>query len=90
MQEIAARKRVVTRWRQMEGRVAGLLELEPLADADNELQQELTAEVGKATADIDQAELEAAFTRPLRRPPCHPGYPCRRRRHRVAGLGGEC
>jgi peptide chain release factor 2 len=60
MRQLAEQKKVVERWRGMEKRAAELAELVSLGDES--LQAEIEAEVGKLAKNLDQMELEAAFS----------------------------
>jgi peptide chain release factor 2 len=60
MRQLAEQKKVVERWRGMEKRAAELAELVSLGDES--LQAEIEAEVEKLAKNLDQMELEAAFS----------------------------
>ena len=62
MQLLSARRKVVDRWREVEKRVADLVELLPLASEDSSLAEEVESEIGEASSILDGMELEAAFT----------------------------
>jgi peptide chain release factor 2 len=60
MRQLAEQKRVVERWRGMEARVAEVTELISLGDES--LKADIEAEVEKLASQLDEMELEAAFS----------------------------
>jgi len=64
MQQLAEQKRVVERWRSLEKRVADISELISLVDEEEDasLEGEIRSEAGKIAGQLDELELELAFT----------------------------
>ncbi|MBN1862602.1 MAG: PCRF domain-containing protein, partial [Dehalococcoidales bacterium] len=64
MRRLAERKRAVERWRGLEKRVAETVELASLAEeeGDSQLEAGVQAEVDKIAAELDELELELAFS----------------------------
>ena len=62
MQLFDARKKVVERWRELEKKIADLIELVSLAGDDASLTAEIESEVEELTSYLDKLELEVAFT----------------------------
>jgi peptide chain release factor 2 len=62
MRQLAAQKRVVERWRELEKKVADLKELASLVEEDDSLRDEVWAEIEKLSVYLDEVELAAAFT----------------------------
>jgi peptide chain release factor 2 len=60
MRQLAEQKKVVERWRGMEARAADVAELISLEDES--LQADIEAEVEKLASQLDEMELEAAFS----------------------------
>jgi peptide chain release factor 2 len=60
MRQLAEQKRVVERWRGIEARAAEVAELISLGDES--LQADIEAEVEKLASQLDEMELEAAFS----------------------------
>ena len=60
MRQLAEQRRVVDRWREVEGRVAEVAELISLEDRS--LEAEIESEVDKLASRLDEMELEAAFS----------------------------
>jgi peptide chain release factor 2 len=60
MRQLAEKKKVVDRWRELEKRAAELAELISLEDSS--LEAEIQSEVEKLASHLDELELEAAFS----------------------------
>jgi len=58
---LAEHKKVVQRWRELEARVADLIELVSLTEEDEALQAEIQSEVEAVTAWLDELEFQLAF-----------------------------
>jgi len=61
MRQLAEHKKVVQRWRELEARVADLIELVSLTEEDEALQAEIQSEVEAVTAWLDELEFQLAF-----------------------------
>ncbi len=62
MRQLVEQKRVVERWRGLEKKVAEIVELLPLAEADASLKMEVQAETEKVASRLDELDLEMAFS----------------------------
>ncbi|MBC8477022.1 MAG: peptide chain release factor 2 [Dehalococcoidia bacterium] len=62
MRRLAEQKRTVERWREMEKRVADLVELAHLTEKDESLQVEIQSETEKVEAALDKLEFQLAFS----------------------------
>ena len=62
MRRLSEAQKVVEQWRGLEKRVADIIELIPLAEADTSLQAEIQAEAEAVTSRLDELELELAFS----------------------------
>jgi peptide chain release factor 2 len=62
MREMADKKRIIARWREIEKRVNDTAELASLAVEDESIMTEVETELEKINARLDEMELEAAFT----------------------------
>ena len=62
MLRLAGIRTVVARWRGLEKKLNDLLELMPLAEEDAAIAEEIQSEVDAAAIEIDELELEKAFT----------------------------
>ena len=62
MRELSEKKRLVSKWRDIEKRVNDAAEVVTLAREDESLAAEVEAEFNKIASDLDQMELEAAFS----------------------------
>ena len=63
MRRLADSKKVVENWRELERRVADIAELLSLAEEeDSSLELEIQSEVEKIAYQLDELELEMAFT----------------------------
>ena len=61
MRQLAEHKKVVQRWRELEERVADLVELVSLTEEDEAMQAEIQSEVEAVTAWLDELEFQLAF-----------------------------
>jgi len=62
MREMADKKRIIARWREIEKRVNDTAELASLAVEDESIMSEVETELEKINTRLDEMELEAAFT----------------------------
>ena len=62
MRRLAEQKKTVERWREMEKRVADLVELAHLTEKDESLQVEIQSETEKVEAALDKLEFQLAFS----------------------------
>jgi peptide chain release factor 2 len=62
MREMADKKRIITRWREIEKRVNDTAELASLAVEDAAIKTEVETELEKIFSRLDEMELEAAFS----------------------------
>jgi peptide chain release factor 2 len=62
MREMADKKRIITRWREIEKRVNDTAELASLAVEDAAIKTEVETELEKIISRLDKMELEAAFS----------------------------
>jgi len=62
MRRLAEQKRTVERWREMEKRVADLVELAHLTEKNESLQVEIQSETEKVEAALDKLEFQLAFS----------------------------
>ena len=62
MREMADKKRIIARWREIEKRVNDTAELASLAIEDESIMSEVETELEKINTRLDEMELEAAFT----------------------------
>ncbi len=62
MRQLAEERKVVERWREVDKKVADIIELIPLAEQDAALRDEVQAEINKLASYLDELELAAAFT----------------------------
>ena len=62
MRHLAEAKRVVQRWRELEGKIADMAELISLAEEDVSLKAEIQSEIEKVASRLDELELETAFS----------------------------
>ena len=64
MRRLAETKKMVEKWRKMESRLADMAELISLAveEEDSSLELEIRAEIEQITSQLEETELEAAFT----------------------------
>jgi len=62
MRQLAEHKRVVQRWRELEKRVADLIELTSLADGDVALQAEIQSEIEEVASHLDELEFQLALS----------------------------
>jgi peptide chain release factor 2 len=62
MRELADKKRLVTKWREIEKRTADTIELAALITEDASLAGEVEADLNSIASRLDEMELEAAFT----------------------------
>jgi peptide chain release factor 2 len=62
MRQLAEVKKVVSKWREMEKKVADVAELLTLAEEDASLEPEVEAELATVAARLEELELEAAFS----------------------------
>jgi len=61
MRQLAEQKKVVNRWREVEKRVADIVELVPLAEEDTSLRLEIQSEIDEVSSHLEELELERAF-----------------------------
>ena len=61
MRQLAERKKLVNRWREMEKEVTDIAELVSLAEEDASLWEEIQTEVEGVASSLDELELEMAF-----------------------------
>jgi len=88
MRQMAEKKKAVEMWRGLEKRAADLTELLRLAEEDTSLLGEIEAEIDKLSIQLDDLEFQMAFSGEFDNRNGI-GNPRRRRRHRIAGLGGD-
>jgi len=62
MRQLAERKKVVQRWRELEKRVVDIAELIPLSEGDTPLQAEIQSELEKVASYLDELEFQLAFS----------------------------
>jgi peptide chain release factor 2 len=62
MRQLVEQKKVVTRWREVEKKVADMAELVSLAEEDTSLRLEIQSEIDKVSTCLDELELEMAFS----------------------------
>ncbi len=62
MRRLVDEKKAVTRWRELEKRIADLTELVSLAEGDTSLEEEIQSEIEKVASHLDELELETAFS----------------------------
>ncbi|MFC1937834.1 peptide chain release factor 2 [Chloroflexota bacterium] len=62
MRRLADKKKMVAKWRELETRVADIAELTSLTEEDSPLITELQSEVEKLASELDELEVEMAFT----------------------------
>jgi peptide chain release factor 2 len=62
MRRLAEHKKVVQRWRDLEDRVADLLELTALAEGDASMEAEVQAETERVASRLEIVEFELAFS----------------------------
>jgi len=62
MRRLSQQKSVVDRWRGLEKKVSDIAETLPLAEEDPHFQEEIESEVTTVTSQLDELELEMAFT----------------------------
>jgi len=62
MRQLAAQKKVVERWRDLEKKVADIAEAMPLAEEVPSFQEEIESEVEAVGSRLDEMELEMAFS----------------------------
>ena len=62
MRELADKKRLVTKWREIEKRLSDAAEVATLGLEDESLAAEVEAELKTVASDLDRMELEAAFS----------------------------
>jgi len=62
MRQLAEQTKVVQRWRELEGKVADIAELIPLAEDDPSLQEEVQSEVEEVASYLDELEFQMAFS----------------------------
>ncbi|MAG14900.1 MAG: peptide chain release factor 2 [Dehalococcoidales bacterium] len=61
MRQLAEHKKVVQRWRELEERVADLIELVSLAEEDEVMQAEIQSEVEEVSSRLGELEFQLAF-----------------------------
>ncbi len=61
MRQLAEQAKVVEKWRGLEGKIAEIAELIPLAEEDASLKAEIEAEIEKISSRLEELELEMAF-----------------------------
>jgi len=62
MRQLAEQKKVVQRWRELEGKVADIAELISLAEEDDSLDAEIQSEVEEVASRLEELEFQRAFT----------------------------
>jgi len=62
MRRLAEAQKSVQQWRGLEQKVADIIELIPLAEEDTSLQAEIQSEIEAITSQLDELELELAFS----------------------------
>jgi len=62
MRRLAEQKKIVGRWRDLERRVADIVELISLAEEDDSLQSEIQSEIDEVASHLDELELQTAFS----------------------------
>ena len=62
MRQLAEQKRMVQKWRELEGRVADITELLSLAENDDSLQAEIQSEVDEVASRLDELEFQLALS----------------------------
>ncbi len=91
MQQLTRLKENVGLWRGLSARIKELLELLELAraESDQQMGEEIAADAEKIAAELGDLEFRSGVQRTSRCQQRHSGHPCRGRRHRIAGLGGD-
>ena len=91
MQRLAGRRRFLESWRALERRLSDAAELLELAvaEGDEAVAGELEGEAEALARELARREFELAFASPYDTRKRDPRRARRRRRHGVAGLGGD-
>ncbi len=62
MRQLSAAQKMVQQWRGLEKKTTDIAELSSLAEGDNSLQMEIQTEIEAITSQLDELELELAFS----------------------------
>ncbi len=62
MRQLAEQRKVVQKWREVEKKIADIVELIALSEGDTSLQAEIQSELDKLASYLDELEFQMAFT----------------------------
>jgi peptide chain release factor 2 len=62
MRQLAERRKLVQRWRELEKKIADIAELIDLSEEDNSLQAEIQSELDELASHLDDLEFQMAFS----------------------------